>query len=186
MTARIRRNPLAAAVVTLSLLALGGCSSGEDPASSEDAKTTPASATRVATESPAGPASEPSSAAGDTDAVPGACGLIAADQLSGLVGVDVGVGEEESVSPQRSVCFYSAGVITAVEVAAHYEASRSLIEEMGSTTEDIPDVGLGAFYDANGQVIILGERYFVAVTAYPPDRGRLTEAAKVLLATAEG
>jgi hypothetical protein len=190
MAARTRGIAVATMVMTMGVITLGGCSNGADTASPDDAGTTSTSSATDASETPAAeqPPTEspPADANADAGAVPPACDLVSTEELSAHLGVDVGVGEESSVSPQRSVCFYPTGVITAVEVAENYEASRAVIEEMGSTTEDIPGVGRGAFYDANGQVIVLGERYFVAVAAYPPDRGRLTEAAKVLLAAAGG
>jgi hypothetical protein len=129
--------------------------------------------------------SAPAEASGsESNAVPDACALMTAARLGALLGVDPGSGEPRSVSPDRSVCFYSTGVITAVEIAANYEASRRIIEDNGSTTTDIAGVGTAAFYDSNGQVIAKGEKYFVGVTAVVP-ADRLTDAARELLAAAE-
>jgi hypothetical protein len=90
----------------------------------------------------------------------------------------------DKISPDRSVCIYANGVITAVEIAANYDGSRRLIEANGSTTTDIAGVGSAAFFDSNGQVLAKGERYFVAVTFSGPTE-KLTEAARELLAAAE-
>ena len=116
---------------------------------------------------------------------PNACSLLTSQRLGELLGTDPGQGEPQSVSPDRSVCIYSNGVITAVEIAANYEASRQLVEANGSTTTDIAGVGSAAFYDSNGQVVAKGERYFVAVTFSGP-KEKLTEAARELLTAAEG
>ena len=119
-----------------------------------------------------------------TTGVPDACSLLTATRLNELLGIDPGQGQPTSVSPDRSVCFYSSGVITAVENAANYEASRSIIEANGSTTTDIPGVGTGAFFDSNGQVIAKGQRFFVGVTS-SASKEKMTDAARELLAAAE-
>jgi len=122
----------------------------------------------------------------DTDAggVPDACSLMSAARLGELLAVDPGSGQSQSVSPDRSVCFYDGGVITAVEIAGNYEASRKIIEDNGSTTTDIAGLGTAAFHDSNGQVIAKGEKFFVGVTAVAP-ADRLADAARELLAAAE-
>jgi hypothetical protein len=119
-----------------------------------------------------------------TGSTPNACTLLTAQRLAELLGTDPGQGDPQSVSPDRSVCIYANNVITAVEIAANYEASRRLVEENGSTTTDIPGVGSAAFFDSNGQVVAKGNRYFVAVTFSGP-KEKLTEAARELLAAAE-
>jgi hypothetical protein len=134
---------------------------------------------------PAGPGAGNGQTQGTgTTGVPDACSLLTAARLGELLGTDPGQGQSTSVSPKRSVCFYSNGVITAVEIAANYEASRSIIEANGSTTTDIPGVGTGAFFDSNGQVIAKGERFFVGVTS-SVSQEKLTDAARELLAAAE-
>jgi hypothetical protein len=115
--------------------------------------------------------------------VPDACGLITTQQLSQLLGQPAGTGTSTSVSPERSVCVYDGGFITAVEVASHYQGSRDSIDEM-STTTDVPGVGKGAFYDANGQLIATGDRVFVAVTAAGVAIPQLVEVVKIMLANA--
>jgi hypothetical protein len=131
---------------------------------------------------PAGPVTNQTQANGTTG-VPDACSLLTTARLGELLGIEPGQGQPRSVSPNRSVCFYD-NVITAVEIAANYDASRRIIEENGSTTTDIPGVGTGAFFDSNGQVIAKGERFFVGVTA-SVSKDRMTDAARELLAAAE-
>jgi hypothetical protein len=116
--------------------------------------------------------------------VPDACSLMTSARLTELLGTDAGSGDPQSVSPDRSVCFYSGGVITAVEIAGNYEASRRIIEDNGSTTTDIAGLGTAAYYDSNGQVIAKGEKVFVGVTA-SASMEQLTEAARELLTAAE-
>lgn len=117
-------------------------------------------------------------------AVPDACGLITAEQLGQLLGKPAGTGSPASVSPERSICVYDGGIITAVEVADHYDGSRDSIEQNGSTTTDVPGVGQGAFYDSNGQLIATGTRVFVAVTASGIPIAKMVEVVKVMLTNA--
>jgi len=119
------------------------------------------------------------------EGVPDACELIDATELSALIGFDVGEGDPGSVSPDRSICIYSGGAITAIEIAANYELSRQLIDDEGRETEDVPGLGSGAFYDPFGQVVGLGDRYFVAITAGESVEV-LTAVAAALLEAAEG
>ena len=132
---------------------------------------------------PAGPDTNQTQGNGTTG-VPDACALLTTARLGELLGIEPGQGQPTSVSPDRSVCFYDNNVITAVEIAANYDASRRIIEENGSTTTDIPGVGKGAFFDSNGQVVAKGERFFVGVTA-SVSKDRMTDAARELLAAAE-
>jgi hypothetical protein len=98
-------------------------------------------------------------------AVPDACALISSSELSELLGIETGEGSAQSGAPERSICIYPAGAITAIEVAGNYQASRDVIENEGRATEDVPGVGNAAFFDEAGQLIVLGDRYFVAITA---------------------
>jgi hypothetical protein len=98
-------------------------------------------------------------------AVPDACGLISSSELSELLGIETGEGAAQSGAPERSICIYPAGAITAIEIAGNYQASRDVIENEGRATEDVPGVGNAAFFDEAGQLIVLGDRYFVAITA---------------------
>jgi hypothetical protein len=98
-------------------------------------------------------------------AVPDACGLISSSELSELLGIETGEGSAQSGAPERSICIYPAGAITAIEIAGNYQASRDVIENEGRSTEDVPGVGNAAFFDEAGQLIVLGDRYFVAITA---------------------
>ncbi|HKA69832.1 MAG TPA: hypothetical protein VKG85_12030 [Actinomycetes bacterium] len=100
--------------------------------------------------------------------VPDACTLISSAELSDLLGSEQGNGSTQSVMADRSVCFYEAGTITAVEIADNYEPSRAIIENDPSrTVTDVTGVGDDAFFDdlgGVGQLVAKGEHYFVAVT----------------------
>src|SRR5262245_39114138 len=61
----------------------------------------------------------------DGDAVPDACTLITEEELSDLLESDQGTGQSSSVSPDRSICTFQTGTITAVEIASNYDATRS-------------------------------------------------------------
>jgi hypothetical protein len=118
-----------------------------------------------------GPAGESTTTAAESspsasDGVPDACGLIAEDQLSEILGVPVGAGSGQGASTDRSICIYAtSGVITSIEVADNYELSRQIIEDDGRATEDVSGVGTAAFYDEAGQLIARGDRYFVGISA---------------------
>ena len=111
--------------------------------------------------------------------------MIEAAELSALIGFDVGEGDPQSFSADRSICIYSSGAITAIEIAENYELSRQLIEEDGRETEEISGLGNGAFFDPYGQVVVLGDQYFVAISAVE-GVDVLTEVAGALLEAAEG
>ena len=97
----------------------GGC--GGD--SNDEAGPQPAG-TQSGTASPT-PTPATSETAGETG-VPDACSLISSADLSELLGLDKGPGNPQSVSPDRSVCFFESGTITSVEIAASYQASRNI------------------------------------------------------------
>jgi len=144
-------------LLVIGLVACGGqTSSTTTPSDTAPGETsTPASATETtATTTETQP-----------DRVPDACGLISAEELSTLLGIDTGEGTTQGTSPDRSICIYPVGVITAIEIAENYEASRDLIENEGRETQDVSGVGNAAFYDEAGQLVALGDRYFVGITA---------------------
>jgi hypothetical protein len=107
----------------------------------------------------------PTPGAGDPTGVPDACTLITSAQLSQALGADQGTGSPQSFSPERSICIYPTGTITAVEVASHYDSSREIIAGQGRKTSDVSGVGRAAFYDEAGQLVARGDRVFVAITA---------------------
>jgi hypothetical protein len=117
-----------------------------------------------------------------SDGVPNACALIGEDELSEILGVTVGLGSGSGASPDRSICIYgTAGVITSIEIADNYELSRQIIEDDGRATEDVSGVGIAAFYDEAGQLIALGDRYFVGISASGIGIETLKQAAARLL-----
>jgi hypothetical protein len=117
-----------------------------------------------------------------SDGVPNACALIGEDELSEILGVTVGLGSGSGASTDRSICIYgTSGVITAIEIADNYELSRQIIEDDGRATEDVSGVGIAAFYDEAGQLIALGDRYFVGISAAGVDIETLKQAAARLL-----
>jgi hypothetical protein len=164
-TERMSRAALPIALLLTALVA--GCGSGETPSTPGVGQTPSVGQTADA-----------------PDGVPDACSLITAARLGELLGSDPGDGQPQSVSPDRSICIYSGGVITAVEVAGNFEASRKIIEDNGSTTTDVPGVGNAAFFDSNGQLVAKGDRVFVAVTASAPTE-KLSDVARELLAAAD-
>lgn len=153
------------------LVAAGGCS-GDAPSPG-----------------PTGTTSEvttaPPTSVGETGNVPDACTLITPAELSQFLGTTVSdEGTPQSVSPDRSICIYEGGVITAVEIAANYDGTRERIEAEGRTTTDVAGVGERAFYDDAGQIVASGETVFVAITAsgVPPEQ--LAGAARIMLTNA--
>lgn len=160
---------LALAALAGSILAACGDDAGEDPAEN-GAVSAPGQTATI-------------TGAGD-DGVPDACSLLTAEQLSAALGTDVGTGAPQSAAPERSICiFASSGLILAVEVAENYARSRELIDEDGRITEDVPGVGNAAFFDPAGQLIVLGNRYFVGVTG-GGDLDALKQIATQMLAAA--
>ena len=130
----------------------------------------------------------------DGDAVPDACTLITEEELSDLLESDQGTGQSNSVSPDRSICTFPTGTITAVEIASNYDATRSAIEQQGFPTQDVSGVGNSAFFeDAGGgvaQLVAQGDEVFVAVTySYSGDTDSAidtgVEITTVMLETAE-
>ena len=161
----IRRMLVASALLALGL-SVGGCA---DSGGGPNAEASPAVSV------PGGAGNE---------GVPDACGLVAREKLQEILGFDPGDPTPNSVSPDRSVCIYSNGVITAVEIAENYEASRDIIESNGSTTTDVAGIGTGAYYDSNGQLIAKGQRYFVGFAAGGVSIERMTEVVKIMLTNA--
>jgi hypothetical protein len=140
----------------------GGCGGN----SNDEAGPQPAGV-QSGTASPTSPTPATSETAGETG-VPDACSLLSSADLSELLGVDQGPGNPQSVSPDRTVCFFEAGTITSVELAANYQASRDIIEaDPSRNVTDVSGVGEEAFFDDLGgvaQLVAKGERYFVGVT----------------------
>jgi hypothetical protein len=160
---------------------LVACAAGANGASDTTTAAVPASTSTAAAVTTTAPAGETTtSGVADGEGVPDACTLITAEELSQLLGVETGEGTPQGASPDRSICIYPAGVITAIEVADNYQASRDLIEDQGRSTEDVAGVGTAAFFDEAGQLVALGDRYFVAVTA-PGEIAVLTVVAQRLL-----
>ncbi len=116
--------------------------------------------------------------------VPDACAVMSPGELSDLLGIDIGEGSPMGAASSRSVCFHADGTVTAIEVAANYQLSRDLIDAEGRTTTDIAGIGEAAFFDPAGQVVALGDRYFVAVTAIGVTEEALAQATAALLEAA--
>lgn len=112
---------------------------------------------------------------------PDACALISSEQIAGIIGSDPGAGTSAGGGP-RAVCFYETGLITSVETADNYEATKATIEGMRSI-EPVSGVGTEAFWDGAGQLIALGDGFFVAVTFTAGDEATLIEQGKRILAT---
>ena len=130
----------------------------------------------------------------DGEAVPDACTLITSEELSEYLESDQGTGQSMSVSPDRSICVFPTGTITAVEIAENYDASRRAIEQQGFTTEDVSGVGNSAFFENAGggiaQLVAQGDDVFVAVpSSFDGDTSAAiatgTEITTVMLETAE-
>lgn len=161
-------------LVTLAVLATSACTTSDNN-----------NAGGAATPTGAGSAGTP--AAGTTTksgAVPDACTLITSAQLSQILGADQGTGQSLGSDPRRSICMYQSGTITAVEVAANYEASLRVIQDQGRKTTDVPGVGTAAFYDEAGQLVVKGTNVFVAVTAAGVSQDKLIAVCKVMLTAA--
>lgn len=177
-----------AAILSIILLAACGGDGATSTAPSDTLTTSAPAEDTPTSEGEPGPTTTTAASATTTppaEGVPNACELLDAAEFSALIGFDVGVGDMQSVSPDRSICIYSGGAITAIEIAANYELSRQLIDDDGRETEDVPGLGNGAFYDPFGQVVALGDRYFVAITAGESVEV-LTAVAAALLEAAEG
>ena len=174
---------LLVSVLVLSLSAgCGGDSNGDAAASPP---------TTAPSASPSQPTPSPSPVA---SSVPDACTLISSAELSDLLGSEQGQGNTQSVTADRSVCFFESGTITAVEIADNYEPSRAIVEDDPSrTVTDVTGVGQDAFFDdlgGVGQLVAKGKRYFVAVTfVYDSPQSGIEigkkVAAKMLAAAAE-
>ena len=182
-----RGGVLLASVLVISLSAGCGGGSGADSATSPPTTAQSASASQPQ-------ATESQTASPVASSVPDACTLISSPELSELLGGDQGTGSTQSVTADRSVCFFESGTITAVEIAGNYAASRAIIEDDPSrTVTDVSGVGQEAFFDdlgGVGQLVAKGERYFVAVTFVydSPESGIETgkQIAAKMLAAAEG
>ncbi|MCI0688146.1 MAG: hypothetical protein L0Y54_13045 [Sporichthyaceae bacterium] len=189
-----RRWLAAAPILALAILTAGCGGDGDDTAAGSPTPTASTPATGAST--PGTPASTPSTPepTGGAGGVPDACTLISSAKLSDLLGSDQGTGQQQSLTPQRSVCMYESGTITAVEIAANYEASRDLIANDSShVMSNVGGVGNEAFFDdvgGVGQLVAKGDRFFVAVTFVYEHRDSSIETAKqiaaAMLAAAEG
>jgi hypothetical protein len=114
---------------------------------------------------------------GPAGPAPDACSLIAPEEVEAITGTNPGVGST-SGGEDRSICIYPSGFITAVEIAANFEASRDLIEQQGPI-ESVDGVGADAFWDANGQLVALGEDFFVGVTMTARNRAAREQAIRI-------
>lgn len=155
---------------------LFACSDGDDvDAESPPEQSTPAAPTASGGEGEAG------------EGVPDACDLLTPAELSSLVGAEVGEGTSQSASPDRSICLFTdTGLILAIEVGGNYEVSRQLIDDEGRATEDLTGIGTAAFYDPAGQVVALGEQYFVGVSGGGDIETQKQVAARMLAAAGDG
>ena len=116
---------------------------------------------------------------------PNACEAISADELSEIAGKDQGKANDMTAADSRSVCLYDSGTILAIEVAGNYEATRAVAGEQGTKTEDVDGVGKKAYTDPSGQIVALGDNYFVAVTVRDADQEKNKEVAKKMLEAIE-
>ena len=177
------RRTIVMVAAPLAALLVAGCGGSNGPNSAAATSgTTSGAATASATATTGGTSTKARTAA---SGVPDACTLITPADLTAILGTEHGTGEPHSVSPARSVCMYPNGTITAVEIAGDYEASRRIIEENGSKTQDVAGVGKAAFYDPNGQLIAKGDKVFVAVTVFGVDIDKMKAAAAKMLDAAE-
>jgi hypothetical protein len=160
------------ALALAAALALSSCGGDDDDSSDSTSATTTAAADDIATEttdSTDADAAE-SSDGGDDGALPDPCSLIPSDELSTLVGSDVGIGTTQDVVEQRRVCTYESGLILAVEVAEDWEMSLDLLRDStgADSVEEIPDVGNAAVWQTAGgdvgQFLALDDDVFVGVT----------------------
>ena len=110
---------------------------------------------------------------------PDACAVISGEEIASITGADPGAGTPGG-GGARTVCFYETGLITAVEVAGNYEASKAIIEDM-RPIEPVSGVGNEAFWDSASQLVALGEEFFVAVTFPPGDEATLIDQGKQIL-----
>lgn len=117
--------------------------------------------------------------------VPDACTLISEQELTTLLGEAQGTGKESRVSPDRSTCMYTSGLITAVEIAANYEKSKAIIEQEGRKTTPVTGVGQAAFWDEAGQLVAKGNQVFVGVTKFQSNPDELRPVAVKLLSAAD-
>jgi hypothetical protein len=153
----------------LSAVLLLGASGGSDDSTSS---TTSSTATKQTTTSTAKDASSSSGGATTTGSeVPDPCTLVATGQLAADLGASPGTGTPQSVDPsQRKICRFDSGLILAVEVAGHYDASVEAIRENsgGATISELPGVGKAAiwqeFGNGTGQLVAQGDTYMVGVT----------------------
>jgi hypothetical protein len=165
-------------LVLLALVLVAGVACGDDGAGGDVAgPSTPTGVT--ATEDPTG-------ATGGTDAsepagsAPDACSLVTAGQIAEITGLDPGAGAP-SGGGERTICIYGSGLITAVEVAENYEASKAIIESEREI-EPVTGVGVEAFWDPAGQLVALGDEFFVGVTLSGDDaQAQAAEIAAIML-----
>jgi hypothetical protein len=182
-----RAGVLLTSVLVISLSVGCGQDSGTDGAANPPTAARSASASQP-------PTTASATASPAASSVPDACTLISSAELSDLLGSDQGNGATQSVTADRSACFFESGTITAVEIADNYEPSRAIIQDDPSrTVTDVSGVGQDAFFDDLGgvaQLVARGERYFVAVTFVydSPETGIETgkKIAAKMLAAAEG
>jgi hypothetical protein len=126
-------------------------------------------------------AAKPSTAGG----VPDACTLVGEQDLAAAVGSSPGVGKAMRVSPDRSTCMYSGGLILAVEVAANYDATKKMIEGQGRATTPVAGVGEAAYWDTSGQLVARGKKVFVGVTQFGSTPEKLKPLAAKMLTAAD-
>lgn len=161
------------AAVVLVLVVTAACTGDED---GNDASPI-TGATAATGEGTTGAAGGGGGGQGPAGPAPDACSLIAPEEVEAITGTNPGVGST-SGGEDRSICIYPSGFITAVEIAANFEASRDLIEQQGPI-ESVDGVGADAFWDANGQLVALGEDFFVGVTMTARNRAAREQAIRI-------